>query len=73
MTAPGITSTIANAADASLKRLAWAYGCARKGSDEEKQLEALLVQRVCDNQRKAKVPDPEPCECHGDPWCEDDK
>ena len=26
----------------SLKRVAWAFGCAKKGSDEERQLLALL-------------------------------
>jgi hypothetical protein len=31
---------------ASLKRLAWAYGCAKKGSDEERQLEVLLLERA---------------------------
>ena len=31
---------------ASIKRLAWAYGCAKKGSDEEKQLLAVLVARI---------------------------
>ncbi len=31
---------------ASLKRLARAYGCARKGSDQERQLLAALVQRI---------------------------
>jgi hypothetical protein len=30
----------------SLKRLAWAYGCAKKGSAEETQLLDLLVQRI---------------------------
>lgn len=31
---------------ASLKRLAWMYGCSKKGSDEEKQLLAVLVARI---------------------------
>lgn len=31
---------------ASLKRIAWAYGCSKKGSDEEKQLLAVLVARI---------------------------
>lgn len=41
-----IAMTIANAETSTLKRLAWAYGCARKGSDEERQLEALLLERA---------------------------
>jgi len=43
---PAIARTIANAETSSLKRLAWAFGCARKGSDEERQLEVLLTERV---------------------------
>lgn len=31
---------------ASLKRIAWAFGCAKKGSDEERQLEAILRDRL---------------------------
>lgn len=30
----------------SLKRIAWAYGCAKKGSDEEQFLLALLLAKV---------------------------
>lgn len=30
----------------SLKRLAWAYGCAKTGSAEEAQLEEELVRRI---------------------------
>lgn len=41
-----ISRTIADADNVSLKRLAWAYGCAPKGSSEEKQLEELLRNRV---------------------------
>jgi len=42
-----MTARAVVAADAaSLKRLAWAYGCARKGSDEERQLEILLRDRI---------------------------
>jgi hypothetical protein len=45
-----VSTTIINAATCSLKRLAWAYGCAPKGSDEERQLEQILVARIatCD-------------------------
>jgi hypothetical protein len=41
----GIATTI-TAENPSLKRLAWAYGCVRKGTSEEKQLEALLLGRA---------------------------
>lgn len=37
---------ITNPDSASLKRVAWAYGCAKKGSDEERQLLAVLVEKV---------------------------
>lgn len=30
----------------SLKRIAWAYGCARKGSDEEEKLLAVLLEKA---------------------------
>ena len=30
----------------SLKRLAWAYGCAKKGSEEERALGEILIARV---------------------------
>lgn len=42
----GITRTILDADKCSFKRLAWAYGCAPKGSEEEIQLEMLLLQRA---------------------------
>lgn len=29
-----------------LKRLAWAYGCAKKGSDEEREYRSRLVRAV---------------------------
>ena len=41
-----IARTIVDAETCSLKRLAWAYGCAPKGSSEEKQLEMLLLGRA---------------------------
>ncbi len=31
---------------ASLKRVAWAYGCSKKGSDEERQLFDILVDKA---------------------------
>lgn len=31
---------------ATLKRIAWAYGCAEKGSDDEKRWLAVLVERI---------------------------
>lgn len=41
-----IASVLENPDGCSLKRLAWAYGCAPKGSNEEHQLEAILRRRV---------------------------
>lgn len=32
--------------NASLKRIAWAYGCAKTGSAEEQALRALLLEKV---------------------------
>lgn len=34
------------AEEPSLKRIAWAYGCVRKGTSEETQLETLLLRRA---------------------------
>lgn len=31
---------------ASLKRIAWAYGCSKKGSEEERQLHEILAARL---------------------------
>lgn len=39
----------------SLKRIAWAYGCAKKGSDEELQLYRALVARVCAEVQKRPI------------------
>lgn len=36
----------ANPEQASLKRVAWAYGCAKKDSDEEGELLKLLIERM---------------------------
>lgn len=41
-----VTQIIINAETSSLKRIAWAYGCSKKDSDEERQLHALLVEKV---------------------------
>ena len=41
-----VAETIFKADTATLKRIAWAYGCAKKGSDEERQLYALLMDRA---------------------------
>ena len=50
MSSRGVYYALANAADnaesVSTKRLAWAYGCAKKGSVEEETLYRLLVERV---------------------------
>jgi len=45
-TATGIAGILADPSNASLKRIAWAYGCARKGSDEEAKLLAVLLERA---------------------------
>jgi hypothetical protein len=47
-----IAATLLNGTSASLKRLAWAYGCAAKGSDEERQLEQLLRERIRSEEQK---------------------
>lgn len=41
-----VARTIINASTSSLKRIAWAFGCAPKGSDEERQLRELLLDRA---------------------------
>lgn len=43
---PTFQAIIAGHDQCSLKRLAWAYGCAAKGSSEEAQLEMLLLKRA---------------------------
>jgi 3-oxoacyl-[acyl-carrier-protein] synthase III len=42
----GIASTALRPDAASFKRLAWAFGCAPKGSSEEKTLEMSLLRRA---------------------------
>ncbi len=39
-------SIITNPDIASLKRVAWAYGCSKKGSDEEAALLAILLAKA---------------------------
>jgi len=41
-----VASILTNPDAASLKRIAWAYGCAPKGSDEERQLRTLLLEKL---------------------------
>jgi hypothetical protein len=44
-----------------LKRLAWAFGCSKRGSAEEAQLEEALILRVLERpQRHAQAPEPDP-------------
>lgn len=43
---PTFQAIIAGHEQCSLKRLAWAYGCAAKGSPEAAQLEMLLLKRA---------------------------
>ena len=52
-----IARVIAQADTCSLKRLAWAYGCAKKGSDMERQLEALLRQRCVSEASESDLAD----------------
>ncbi|HET9893139.1 MAG TPA: helix-turn-helix transcriptional regulator [Mycobacterium sp.] len=44
--ASAIRGILAEAGTVSLKRLAWAYGCAPKGSAEERELEQALRARI---------------------------
>jgi hypothetical protein len=39
-------SLLVDLQSASLKRIAWAYGVAKKGSETERQLEKALVEKV---------------------------
>lgn len=41
-----VAAILVNPDACSLKRLAWAFGCAPKGSDEERQLRELLLEKV---------------------------
>ncbi len=41
-----ISSIIVDPASASTKRIAWAFGCAKKDSDEEIALYRVLVERI---------------------------
>lgn len=41
-----VAQTIISADTVSLKRIAWAYGCSKKDSDEERQLKAILLERA---------------------------
>lgn len=44
---PGTIATLlADPGKCSLKRLAWAFGCSKHGSDEERQLRAALLERI---------------------------
>lgn len=43
---------------------------------DEDERRALRERKLRDYGRRRceiVIPPPEPCECHGDPWCEDDK
>ena len=53
MTAHVVLDNIADHPETvSLKRLAWAFGCARRGSDVERLLEQALRDRIATEQRK---------------------
>ncbi len=59
-------------AQVSLKRAAWAYGCAKKGSEEERLLLALLLDVAARETREKPVPgrDCPPWECVAHEWDE---
>lgn len=46
VTPRNVGAIIENPASATTKRLAWAYGCARKGSPEEQLLYDILCARL---------------------------
>jgi len=46
MTHAVAAAVLANPDSYSLKRVAWAYGCAKKGSDDEAKLLEVLVARI---------------------------
>ncbi len=48
------------AQDPSLKRLAWAYGCAKKDSEEERQLREALLTKADEMICRQPTPDDEP-------------
>lgn len=48
--------------DSTLKRIAWAYGCAKKGSPEEARLQTLLI-------AKAEQVKSQPEDVHGSASC----
>ena len=41
-----IASLLDDSSKASLKRIAWAYGCAKRHSDEESALRRIPIERV---------------------------
>lgn len=41
-----VASTLRNWETVSLKKLAWAYGCAKTGSDEEREPGKMLRERI---------------------------
>jgi hypothetical protein len=45
--------------EASLKRIAWAYGCAKRGSEEESRLHALLLEKFAALTSPARSPETE--------------
>lgn len=47
----GFELVVASTDKQTLKRIAWAYGCAPKGSDEERRLLAILVERIQGGER----------------------
>jgi hypothetical protein len=53
-------SALIDPVGASLKRIAWAYGCAKKGSDEEAQLQQALLEKAARTNERGDLSDTEP-------------
>lgn len=47
-----VKSIIENPDGCSLKRIAWAFGCSRKGSEEERKLEEIIKSRIASEEWK---------------------
>jgi hypothetical protein len=56
ITQDAIARTIDNLDGHSLKRIAWAFGCSRKGSSEEAALEQALLRRAAETRRTEATP-----------------
>ena len=52
-----VMTLIANPDDASLKRIAWAFGCAKRDSEQERVLYRILLERVEQLRREREARD----------------